>query len=301
MRIDQSHRSWFVATLLIAAGAGAAYIYFVMTSHQPPAGDTWVGLVLGVLSYLFILFAGSLGVRRKGLLLRIGSMSCWMKGHLWLGLLSLPLVLLHGAFAFGGMLTIVIMTLLIVIVVSGIIGAVFQHLIPKSMSAEFPNEFTFDQIGRLRDITRVEAFALVAGHCGTMPEADLEREEAVRYTGKAIEKIEKSAEQPLPGQDELKRFYVDEVRSYLREPDAGKKPLRVALRAEFMFENLRLSVDPAMHEVVQELARMCSEVRETVHQARRHRLLHVWLLVHVPLSMALLVLMTVHAVAALYY
>jgi len=158
MRIDQSHRSWFVMTLILAVGAGAAYVYFAMTSHQPPAGDTWVGLVLGVLSYLFILFAGSLGARRKVLLLRIGSMSWWMKGHLWLGLLSLPLVLLHGAFAFGGPLTTVILILLIVIVVSGIIGAVFQHLLPKSMSAEFPNEFTFDQIGRLWEITRVDAY-----------------------------------------------------------------------------------------------------------------------------------------------
>jgi len=301
MRIDQSHRSWFVATLLGAAGAGIAYAYFAITSTQPPAGDTGVGLVLGALSYLFILFAGSLGARRKVLLLRIGSMSCWMKGHLWLGLLSLPLVLLHGAFSFGGMLTTVIMVLLIIIVVSGIIGAVLQHLMPKSMSAEFPNEFTFDQIRRLWDITRVEAFALVAGHCGVILEADLEREEAVRYTGKAIEKIEKSAKEPLPGQDELKRFYVDEVVAYLRRPNAGKKSLRVALRAEFMFENLRLSVDPALHDVVQELARMCREIRETVQQAKRHRLLHAWLVVHVPLSMAILVLMTIHAVVALYY
>ncbi len=301
MRIDRSHYSWFVVTLLMAVGAGAAYVYAAITSHRPPAGDTWVGMVLGIIAYLFILFAGSLGARRKVLLLRIGSMSCWMKGHLWLGLLALPLVLLHGAFSFGGTLTTVIMVLLIIIVVSGVSGAILQHVMPKSMSAEFPNEFTYDQIDRLLTLMRVEAYTLVAGQCGAIAEADMEREEAVRHTGKALEKIEKTTEQPLPGRDELKHFYVNEVRPYLRQPQSSKMSLALTLRAEFMFEKLRLDVDPALHDVVQALARMCHEIRESVQQGRRHRLLHAWLVIHVPLSMALLVLMTVHAVVALYY
>ncbi len=58
---------------------------------------------------------------------------------------------------------------------------------------------------------------------------------------------------------------------------------------------------PEGKNVLRDLAQICNEVRLKVRQIRLHWLLHGWLLVHIPLSMALLVLMVVHAVMALYY
>jgi hypothetical protein len=49
------------------------------------------------------------------------------------------------------------------------------------------------------------------------------------------------------------------------------------------------------------LEELCRERRRLAEQDRLHRWLHAWLLVHVPLSAALLVLGVVHAVTALYY
>ncbi len=45
-----------------------------------------------------MLFAGLLGARKKVPLWRIGRAKVWMRGHLWLGVLSLPMILYHVGF-----------------------------------------------------------------------------------------------------------------------------------------------------------------------------------------------------------
>jgi hypothetical protein len=52
---------------------------------------------------------------------------------------------------------------------------------------------------------------------------------------------------------------------------------------------------------LQDLEGICEEKRQLDQQRRLHRLLHGWLLFHVPASYALLLLGTVHAVVALRY
>ena len=56
-----------------------------------------------------------------------------------------------------------------------------------------------------------------------------------------------------------------------------------------------------MHPVLKDLENICEEEHQLSGQIRIYRWLHAWLLVHVPLSIALLVLGAVHAVMALRY
>jgi hypothetical protein len=56
-----------------------------------------------------------------------------------------------------------------------------------------------------------------------------------------------------------------------------------------------------MHEALHDLEVMCEERRQLARQRRLHRWLHGWLLVHVPLSYALLLLSAVHAFQSLRY
>ena len=52
-----------------------------------------------------MIFAALLGARKRVPVWRLGRAQAWMRGHLWLGLLSLPIILFHGAFHFGGAMT----------------------------------------------------------------------------------------------------------------------------------------------------------------------------------------------------
>ena len=68
-----------------------------------------------------------------------------------------------------------------------------------------------------------------------------------------------------------------------------------------MFRELRSFVDPAAHPVVDTIESLCDQRRQLARQARLHTWLHGWLIVHLPLSVALFVLMIAHIFYALKY
>src|ERR1700751_3603093 len=120
MLIDHTHRSWFIGNAIGLAAAIAVYILDSLHSPQGPRGGSALGLVYGSVGFAFMLFAGLLGLRKKFPIWRIGRAQTWMRGHLWLGTLSFPLILMHGGFYFGGLLTRVLMWMFILVFTSGL-------------------------------------------------------------------------------------------------------------------------------------------------------------------------------------
>src|ERR1700731_3644056 len=129
MRIDHTHKKWLLVSLLIFGASMLLYAIYSVPASGVPMGGTALGLVFGSLGFAFMIFAALLGARKKVPVWRVGRAQAWMRGHLWLGLLSLPLILFHGGFRFGGVMTSVLMILLIIVVTSGVFGAVLQHYI----------------------------------------------------------------------------------------------------------------------------------------------------------------------------
>src|SRR5260370_19614616 len=146
MRLDTTQREWTIASLGIFAAALLVYLFETWGSPNGPRGGSAIGLIFGVVGFGFMIFAAALGARKRVPTWRLGRAKSWMRGHLWLGLLSLPLILFHGGFHFGGTLTRVLMWLLIVTVASGVYGAVLQNSIPKKMTADIPLETIYHQI-----------------------------------------------------------------------------------------------------------------------------------------------------------
>jgi hypothetical protein len=70
-------------------------------------------------------------------------------------------------------------------------------------------------------------------------------------------------------------------------------------RATSAFSALRTLLPATAHGTLDDLANICDEARQLRKQQRLHRWLHGWLLVHIPLSLALILLAGVHAVMAL--
>src|SRR5262249_31463787 len=100
----------------------------------------------------------------------------------------------------------------------------------------------------------------------------------------------------------LDDFHRQEVRLFLAERYDRVAPLADAGRAEAMFARLRAL--PGLGAAGRQPARLqtcCEERRLLGEQERLHFLLHSWLFLHVPLSVALIVLGFAHAVMSLYY
>jgi hypothetical protein len=64
---------------------------------------------------------------------------------------------------------------------------------------------------------------------------------------------------------------------------------------------LQTLLPAAAHGTLQDLSDICDEARQLLRQESLHRWLHGWLLLHIPLSLALILLGAVHAVMALRY
>ena len=310
MLIDDTHKKWFTVTVIILAASTAIYIPYAIYSPNGPTGGSWLGLTYGIVGYAFMIYAGLLMGRKKRPVWRIGRAQTWMRGHLWFGFASLPLILFHAGFAFGGALTWTLMMLFIIVWVSGIFGALMQHYLPRLMTVEVTMETVYEQIEGVRSKLREEADQIVETVCGSVAESQ-KKEVEVAVTAASLADTMVAAPVGVAGapvveveEDAAKRlreFYDNEVRPFLDAPDVGGSPLAEAKRAEAVFGQMRTLLPPALHDAVDDLETICDEERQLNRQARLHHWLHTWLLVHIPLSLSLLLLGGVHAVMALAY
>ncbi len=306
MLIDHTHRRWFVGSVAGLAVATAVYIPYALHAPQGPSGGSALGLTYGTAGFLFMLFAGLLGLRKKFPVWRVGRAQSWMRGHLWLGFLSFPLILFHGGFHFGGSLTRLLMWMFIFVWVSGILGAALQHYMPRFQTAQLPMETIYEQIDRVRGQLSEEASQLVEGTCSAL-EGEVsrasERQRAMSASagtqGGLTVASGLQANQQVSTQ--LRQFLNDEMRPYLERAGAHAMSLGQGAHAQKMFQQLRVLLPPELHSNLDDLENICEEKRQLDKQSRLHKILHGWLLVHIPLSYALLLLGAVHAVAALKF
>jgi hypothetical protein len=323
--MDQTQRGWAIGSLAFLTVCTVAYLFYVWQSPTGPSGGSFLGLVFGVTGFAFMIFAALLGARKRVPTWRVGRAQAWMRGHLWLGLLSLPMILFHGGFHFGGTLTRVLMWLTIIVVGSGIYGAALQNYVPRVMTHDVPLETIYDEIGNVRKALRMEADKLVESVCGRLglvkeidegqraggftalrpiaaTAAPLRTSAAVSAGASAA--VAMAPEILLLTEDEskpLRLFYFSEVRAFLEAPAWQRLRLGDAERAKNAFAALRRVMPLAAHPALDDLQDICDETRQLMRQERLHRWLHGWLLVHIPLSLALILLGAVHAVMALRF
>jgi hypothetical protein len=324
--MDRTQRGWAFASLAILAISATVYAAYALNAPQGPRGGSSIGLIFGIVGFGFMIFAALLGARKRVPTWRIGRAQAWMRGHLWLGFLALPILLFHGGFHFGGTLTRVLMWLLIITVFSGVFGAVLQHYIPRVMTSDVPLETIYDEIGNVRGLLLEEADRAVESVCGSMGLRKTSEEEIQRAGGFTALRPIAAASTPLRtsaavsagasaavaaapeivllGEVEsapLRRFYLQEVRSFLENPKRRGQRLGDASKANSAFSGLRTLLPAAAHATLSDMEDICDEARQLTRQERLHRWLHGWLLLHIPLSLALILLGAIHAVVALKY
>jgi len=167
MRIlNRAHVPWFIFVCLATAAAIFLYLanfdpeelpgihlpaYLIQKpSDHRSIGGTPLGLIYGAISFAIFIFAALLSLRKKIPLWRIGTVQRWLRAHIWLTLLTIPLVILHSGFRLGGPMTTLLMALYVVVMISGIYGLILQHQMPALMKERLPAETVFEQIPHIR-------------------------------------------------------------------------------------------------------------------------------------------------------
>ncbi len=161
--INWKHFPWFFFVCSATLAASLLYLgnFYPHLIHLPPSwiqtptehhtvGGTPLGLAFGTISLGIFIFAALLSLRKKIPLWRIGNVQRWLRAHIWLTFLTIPLVLMHSGFRLGGPMTTLLMMLYAIVMISGIYGLIIQHHLPRLMKERLPAETVFEQIPHIR-------------------------------------------------------------------------------------------------------------------------------------------------------
>lgn len=271
--------AWAGATSGLALMALGTRLWFEPDGPETLPGGSQIGLIYGILGGLVILFAWLLSALRfVPSWWFIGSRALWLKGHIWLGLLSFILILCHSGLRFGGIFEQALYLIFFLVVLTGILGVVLQQFLPRWLTIEVPCEVPYEQIPRV---------------CASLRD-------------KADQEMDSKCVAPVPAICErIKNWYKDVVRPYLGWPSESQL-LSDASKTAQVFAQLRAlrGVDQATSKIPELLTRLeeyCNDRRRLARQESLQRLLHGWLYLHVPLSAAMMVMMLAHAFITLYY
>jgi hypothetical protein len=144
--INRGHAAWCVTSLILVVVATGLYVPYANNAVYGATGNSIPGLLFGIAGTVAMIFAGLLAARKRVISRKLGSISWWLKGHLWAGLVSVPLILFHSGFRFGGLLEQLTMWCFLIVVVSGVIGQILQHVTPRLMKTVTPQQAIFEQL-----------------------------------------------------------------------------------------------------------------------------------------------------------
>jgi hypothetical protein len=315
MVLNRSHIPWALFVLLVTA---ASALLFLANVHPdilpfqvklpkffgaipPPrntVGGTPLGVIFAIVSLGIFLFASALGIRKKQRTwLVLGNVQFWLKAHIWLTILTIPFVCFHCDFKAGGPMTTWLVVLYAVVMGSGFLGLGFQQFMPRTMTQQLNREVVYEQIPYVREKLVEKAETL------WQELAPATKRRAAVFAAKipgAGGPLDEDGEEDLSAQI-IGEFLHDECFPYLRARRGDSHRFANPKAAEDTFRLLRKQVTERWREKVDCMYQWCDDRRLLDVQTRLHHWLHGWLLVHVPLSFALLVLTIWHGYIALRY
>lgn len=270
---NTSGRARVVRVLLAATGSLLAGLVVVVIGGNAGAWElplrpsSPIGVALGFVAAVIVFFEMLLVPRKWFRGRRLGATKTWMRWHVWLGFASLPVVAVHAGFGFGGPLPAVTLALFLLVYTSGVWGLVLQQWLPRKLLTESPEEAVAGEIDRLAEQLGETARRVVA---------------------------------EVPTAPELTSFRDRLLIPYLLGQREGAQ-LRGIGSADREFDRLRGILPLTAHPQLDRLRMLVETRRRFDSQRWLLGWLHGWLVVHVPLSVAMTGLMVLHAVRALKY
>lgn len=328
----KEHLPW---VLLLIVASGFSIIWYLSfqagTSWEfRPKGSEGPLFIFGIAGGAICLFEFLLWPRKHWRVVRLGRTKIWMRAHIWLGILSVPLLVLHSGFYFSNLEATLLFLLFAIVIISGVWGLIMQQFIPRKMLDEIPAETIYSQIDHMSELLYEEGEKLVLGTCGLPDEEEAEREKrleetqhligapteadpmgnrshitvgAVRVVGGIRGKVLETMPSVhfVDGCEPLREYFRATIEPYLKDGNKSRSPLKSPVRCQEEFNRLRQKYPEAAHEAIGALESLCDQRRQFERQKRLHAWLHNWLSVHLPLSIALIILMFIHIVVTIKY
>jgi hypothetical protein len=275
---------------------GLSLIIFLSQSPtKPPSGNTWQGYTLGGVATALIIWLTLLGVRRR----RYGGanrVEAWVSAHVYLGIAVFFIALLHAAFQVGWNVHTATFVLMIIVIVSGILGTSFYLLVPRQLAA----------------MRQGASMQTLADEVSALNDACLDR--AASCAPATALAVRSSIERTVIGGGVMDQLLARDRSTYLgvppgsegdagaarQIPNADQQPM-LQLVARLAPNAIRVDEAAALQDLVSLIARRQAVLRRMRGSIRLQGLLQAWLLVHVPVSIALLFALAAHILVVFLY
>jgi hypothetical protein len=261
-------RALWVFVLLVGT-----YVYYDRRTAFTHGGSRG-GIAYGALGTLAILILLYFGVRKRSYRSTLGTLEGWLQCHLYLGLLSAVLILFHTGFRFHDKVAIAAFIVLLVVVTSGFWGAVVYTGVPRRLTEVEGDLAPAAMAEQLEQLGRTMA-RLATGRSGPFQKvctgllAEMVPERLAGWKLLFGRRGRKGGDAATPWAAELARV-----------PAGEQDELRQLLV----------------------LARQRRELHQRLLAQQRYRnQLEVWLYLHLPLSLALVALVTAHLIAVFFF
>ena len=254
---------------------------------QPANGGTWPGYILGTLGAVMIVWLSMLGIRKRSYRSKTGTVQGWTSAHIYVGTALLIVGTLHSAAQMGWNIHTLAWALMVIVIVSGFVGTYAYLHLPQRMITNRENRSRDSWLQELSDVD--DAIRSNSQRC----DADLQVQlvsalDATRLGGsfwRHLRGIDSSVLQPAVGQvanNQDQGFLLSLLSQ--RVPNARERR-----EAELLNDLLSLV---ARRRVILAVLR---------RDARSDLWLKLWLVVHVPTTIALLLALTLHIVSVFLY
>jgi hypothetical protein len=254
----------------------ATLAYALIDQAPRPNGGTALGYTLGTIGLLMIFWLSAIGMRKRIITSKPFSLKAWTSAHVYLGLSLIVIGTLHAGFQLGWNVHSLAYVLMMIVIISGIYGVVVYARLPAQLSAN-RNEATQPQML-----------------------------EAVRTLDRQLD----TAAQPLgKAEADLVRMSLEECevsgglwqRLTARHSKCGNARARDAVQALVNQQMRSGKPEQALTQILFLLERKDAALAQARRHIKMKTQLEIWLYLHVPMTVALLVALTAHVLSVFIY
>lgn len=258
---------WLIVTVL--ALLLSIVVYAVNDPIGGRNGGTVLGYTYGILATIGILWLMAYGVRKRAYSSALGTVQGWLSAHVWIGIGLLFFVPLHAGFSFGCNVHTLAYILMVVTIVTGIWGMVNYTTLASRIESHRGGITSIQVLEQLQALS-----ADIKGICQGKSDAFVA----------CAQRFDVSFSPSLVSLLKKQRFAnVDQkvVAGVLSNIPEGERE-----------DALRL---------VSLIDQKCDLTASLMEESRIKALLRLWLFVHVPVSIALCVALSIHILSVFFF
>lgn len=282
-------RYLWISLILIAICVG---LYISQSGGmQPPNGGTWQGYTIGTISALLIVWLCFLGVRKRRYSSNVGTVAGWTSAHVYLGTALLVVATLHSAAQLGWNVHSLAYVLMCIVIGSGLIGIFSYQSMPRKTMQNRGGRTREELFTELHELD--EKGATCAQRCST---------------GIAIN-VNSAIKGTIIGGGVLAQLGAGDRSTMEISTDGGKrktvgnhdqKRIMSIIADQVPYPQRQTEVEP-LRELLSIMGRRQTLIRRLNRDIQLQARMRIWLYLHIPLSIALLIALIVHIISTFLY